>query len=62
LALAIASWYLIEKPLMRRAHSVKAFRRVRRGAIEVARDESASPGPAVGGPAQLPEPAPRVSG
>jgi peptidoglycan/LPS O-acetylase OafA/YrhL len=62
LALATASWYLIEKPLMRRAHSVKAFRRVRRGTIEVARDESTTPGPVGGSPAPLPEPAPRVSG
>jgi peptidoglycan/LPS O-acetylase OafA/YrhL len=31
-----ASWYLIEKPLMQRARSVKAFRHVRRGQVEVA--------------------------
>ena len=32
----IASWYLVEKPLMQRARSVKAFRHVRRGEVEVA--------------------------
>lgn len=31
-----ASWYLVERPLMHRARSVKAFRHVRRGEIEVA--------------------------
>lgn len=35
-AAGILSWYLVEKPLMLRARSVKAFKHVRRGEIEVA--------------------------
>ena len=35
-AAGTASWYLVEKPLMQRARSVKAFRHVRRGEVEVA--------------------------
>jgi peptidoglycan/LPS O-acetylase OafA/YrhL len=33
---AIGSWYLVEKPLMRRARSVKAFQHRREGQVEVA--------------------------
>jgi peptidoglycan/LPS O-acetylase OafA/YrhL len=36
---ATGSWYLVEKPLMRRARSVKAFRHRREGEVEVAVDE-----------------------
>ncbi|MFN8218415.1 MAG: acyltransferase [Solirubrobacterales bacterium] len=57
--LGTASWYLVEKPLMRRARSVKAFRRVRRGPVEVAEPDGAeaAPRPAVE-PAPLAQPAP----
>ena len=53
LALAIASWYLVEKPLMKRAKSVKAFDRVRRGKVELAEAEAETEagGAGVGRPA-----------
>jgi peptidoglycan/LPS O-acetylase OafA/YrhL len=38
-----ASWYLVEKPLMRRAHSVKAFQHRREGKVEVAVEGSPWP-------------------
>jgi peptidoglycan/LPS O-acetylase OafA/YrhL len=65
LVLATASWYLVEKPLMRRAKSVKAFRHVKRGEIEVARDDGPAAeagGPAAPVPAGPPEPAPNLTG
>jgi peptidoglycan/LPS O-acetylase OafA/YrhL len=37
---AIGSWYLVERPLMRRARSVKAFKHRREGEVEVAVEAS----------------------
>ncbi len=44
-AAGTASWYLVEKPLMLRARSVKAFKHRRQGEIEVAVDSAADAAP-----------------
>ncbi|MFN8215853.1 MAG: acyltransferase [Solirubrobacterales bacterium] len=54
LALATASWYLVEKPLMKRAKSVKAFSRVKRGRLELA--EAPEGEPAAAPPPTLAQP------
>jgi peptidoglycan/LPS O-acetylase OafA/YrhL len=54
--LATASWYLIEKPLMRRARSVKAFTAFREGTVEIPPDEPSAAEAAAPSPAEEPAP------